>query len=74
MYYRKRRWFVGKNKDNIEVNINSKKSKLINEYKLRKGENNIKNRNKNKIKDDLQDMLYECENLINIDEIKIFKY
>ncbi len=43
--------FVKNNKDNIELNINGKNIKLINKYKLRKGENNIKMKIKNKIKD-----------------------
>ena len=38
------------NKNNIELNINGKKNKLIKKYKLRKGENNIKMKIKNKIK------------------------
>ena len=61
--------FVKKNKDNIELDINGEKSKLINKYKLRKGENNIKMKVKNKITD-LQYMFYECKNLKNIDELK----
>ena len=42
-----------------------KEYKLIKKYKLRKGENNIKMKIKNKIKD-LQDMFYGCKNLVNI--------
>ena len=42
--------FVKNNKNNIELNINGKKNKLIKKYKLRKGENNIKMKIKNKIK------------------------
>ena len=61
--------FVEKNKDNIELDINGENSKLINEYKLRKGENNIKMKIKYKITD-LQSMFYECKNLKNIDELK----
>ena len=34
--------FVKNNIDNIELNINGENIKLINEYKLKKGENNIK--------------------------------
>ena len=41
--------FVENNKDNIELNINGENNKLINKYKLRKGENNIKMKIKNKI-------------------------
>ena len=61
--------FVENNKDNIELDINGEKSKLINKYKLRKGENNIKMKIKNKITD-LKYMFYECKNLKNIDELK----
>ena len=43
--------------------------KLINKYKLRKGENNIKMKTKNKIAY-LQYMFFECKNLKNIDELK----
>ena len=53
------------NKDNIELNINGETIKLINEYKLRKGENNIKMKTKKKITN-LQYMFYECNNLKNI--------
>ena len=56
--------FVDNNEDNIELDINGEKSKLINKYKLRKGENNIKMKIKNKIKD-LQYMFNGCENLKN---------
>ena len=38
-----------KNKDNIELDINGEESKLINEYKLRKGENKIKMKKKIKL-------------------------
>ena len=61
--------FVKNNKNNIELDINGKRSKLVKEYKLRKGENNIKMKIKNKITD-LHDMFYGCENLKNIDELK----
>ena len=41
--------FVENNKKNIELIINGNKNDLIDEYKLRKGENNIKIIIKNKI-------------------------
>ena len=50
-----------KNKDKIELNINGKKSKLKDVYKLRKGENNIKMKIKNKIKN----LQYIFMNVIN---------
>ena len=43
--------FVKKNNNNIELNINGYKSKLISKYKLKKGENNIILIIKNKLKD-----------------------
>ena len=43
--------FVKKNNNNIELNINGDKSKLISKYKLKKGDNKIKIIIKNKIKD-----------------------
>ena len=61
--------FVKINKDNIELNINGNKSDLIDKYKLREGENKIKMKIKNKIRD-LGYMFYKSENLKNIDELK----
>ena len=61
--------FAKNNEKNIELEINGKKSKLIKEYKLKKGENNIKMKIKNKITD-LQYMFDGCKNLKNIDELK----
>ena len=61
--------FVKKNNNNIELDINGNKSKLVNKYKLKKGYNNIKMIFKNKIKD-LGFMFDECENLENVDELK----
>ena len=61
--------FVEKNNNNIELNINGDKSKLISKYKLKKGDNNIKMIIKNKIKD-LRYMFYSCTNLKNIEELK----
>ena len=53
--------FIENNKNNIELNINGEKSKLVSRYKLNKGENNIKMIIKNKIKD-LRNMLDSCKN------------
>ena len=61
--------FVNKNKNNIELNINGTKSKLVSKYKLKKGDNNINMIVKNKIKD-LCDMFKSCKNLKNIEELK----
>ena len=61
--------FVIKNKDNIELNINGNKSKLVSKYKLSKGYNNIKMIIKNK-KKDLREMFTSCKNLENIEELK----
>ena len=61
--------FVEKNNNNIELNINGDKSKLISKYKLKKGENNIILIIKNKLKD-LRYMFKNCENLQNINELK----
>ena len=61
--------FVKNNKDNIELEINGEKNNLINEYKLRKGENLIKMKIKNRIKY-LGDMFYRCSTLKNVDELK----
>ena len=61
--------FVKKNNNNIELNVNGDKSKLISKYKLKKGENNIILIIKNKIKD-LRHMFNNCEKLQNINELK----
>ena len=61
--------FVKNNEDNIELEINKEKTKLINKYKLNKGENIIKMKIINKIKD-LRNMFHQCEKLKNIDELK----
>ena len=61
--------FVEINKKNIELNINGKKNKLIEEYNLEEGYNNIKII----IKENLINfgyMFYERETLYNIDELK----
>ena len=64
--------FVEKNKDNIELNINGIKNNLINKYHLKKGENEVKMKIKNKITD-LSYMFYGCNKLKNIDELKYLK-
>ena len=61
--------FVKKNNNNIELNINGDKSKLISKYKLKKGKNNIILIIKNKLKD-LRHMFNNCEKLQNINELK----
>ena len=61
--------FVKINQNNIELNINGYKSKLVSKYKLNKGYNNIKMIIKNKIKD-LRYMFDSCKNLENINELK----
>ena len=61
--------FVIRNKNNIELNINGDKSKLVSDYKLSKGYNNIKMIIKNKIKD-LRTMFESCKYLENIEELK----
>ena len=61
--------FVKINENNIELNINGNKSKLVSKYKLNKGDNNIIMIIKNKIKD-LRHIFNLCENLKNIDELK----
>ena len=60
---------VKKNENNIELNINGEKSKLVSKYKLKKGVNNIKMIIKNKIKD-LKYMFDSCKNLKNIDDLR----
>ena len=61
--------FVEKNKNNIELNINGNKNKLVSKYKLKNGDNTIKIIIKNKIKD-LSYMFFGCNNLKNIEELK----
>ena len=61
--------FVENNINNIELNINENKSKLVSKCKLKKGDNNIKIIIKNKIKD-LRYMFDSCCNLKNIEELK----
>ena len=57
--------FVENNKNNIELNINGNKSDLVNKYKLKNGNNEIKMIIKNKITN-LEYMFYECSKLKDI--------
>ena len=61
--------FVENNKNNIELEINGVKSKLIRRYKLIKGANNIKMIIKNKLTN-LEDMFKWCDTLTDINELK----
>ena len=61
--------FVENNKNNIELKINGTKSKLIKEFELNNGENNITIVIKNKITN-LEDMFYKFNKLYNINELK----
>ena len=61
--------FVENNKDKIELNINGEKTNLMGVYKLRKGENNMKTKTKNKIVDS-QHMFFGCSKLKKINELK----
>ena len=61
--------FVENNKNNIELIINGYKSSLINKFKLKEGESNIKIIIKNKITN-LEEMFYKCKSLKNIEELE----
>ena len=61
--------FVKNNIKNIKLIINDKKSKLIDEYELEKGENKLKIIIKNNLTN-IKEMFYECKSLYNIDELK----
>jgi len=61
--------FVKNNRNNIELIINGNKNNLVEEYKLKKGENKVKIIIKNKITN-LEKMFYECKSLKNIEELK----
>ena len=61
--------FVKNNIDKIELVINGIKSKLIQKYKLKKGENNIQIIIKNKI-NNVKNMFESCRTLKNIDGLK----
>ena len=62
--------FVKNNINNISLIINGKESKLVAEYDLNKGENNITLCIKNKLTN-LSDMFAFCKTLYNIDELKL---
>ena len=62
--------FVENNKNNIDLIINGKKTKLIKKYKLLDGDNNVTIVIKNKITN-LEYMFYDCKSLKNIDELEI---
>ena len=61
--------FVKNNKDNIDLEINGLKSDIISNYKLKKGENNIKIIIKNKLTN-FSNMFFGCNSLINIKELE----
>ena len=61
--------FAWNNRNNFELEINGIKKELINDYELKRGENNIKIIIKNKLTN-LEDMFRECESLKNINELK----
>ena len=61
--------FVENNKDNIALIINGKESKLISEFNLNEGRNNIQMIIKNKLTN-LEGMFSNCISLENIDELK----
>ena len=61
--------FVENNKNNIELIINGKRSKLVSRTELIEGDNNIQIIIKNKI-NNLEYMFYECLSLKNIEELK----
>ena len=62
-------YFVENNIDNISLIINGKKSSLVPEYNLKKGENNITICIKNTLTN-LSYMFYFCKALYNIEELK----
>ena len=64
-----RETFVKNNINNISLIINGKKSPLIAQYYLKKGENNVTICIKNTLTN-LSEMFYFCETLYNIDELK----
>ena len=61
--------FVLNNIKNIEIIIDGETFELIDKYELKKGENNIKIKIKNKI-NNLSYMFYDCNTLKNIEELK----
>ena len=61
--------FEENNKDNIELVINDKNSKLISQYQLKEGVNKIKLIMKKRL-NNLEYMFYDCNTLSNIEELK----
>ena len=61
--------FVLNNIKNIKIIIDGETFELIDKYELKKGENNIKIKIKNKISN-LSYMFYDCNTLKNIEELK----
>ena len=61
--------FVQNNKMNIDLIINSKKSELVKECKLKKGKNNIKIIIKNRLTN-ISYMFCDCYSLLNIEDLK----
>ena len=61
--------FVENNKDNINLIIRGKKKKLVNKYKLKKGENKVTLIIKNKLTN-MSDMFYKCNHLKDISGLK----
>ena len=62
--------FVENNKNKIDLEINGIPSELVKKYKLKKGENNIQIKIKNKKITSLEDMFYKCNTLKNIEELE----
>ena len=62
-------FFADLNSNNLSLIINGEKCRLVNEYNLKKGENNVTLCIKNKLKN-LSHMFYSCKSLYNIDELK----
>ena len=61
--------FVENNRNNIELKINGIESKLVKDYELKYGENNIEIIIKNKITN-FEYMFYDCISLKNIEKLK----
>ena len=61
--------FVENNRDNIDIIINGNKEALIDEYLLKKGDNNIELKLKNEL-NKIEEMFYGCKTLKNIDDLK----
>ena len=61
--------FVENNKNNIELKINGIPNKLVSKFKLEENQNNIEIIIKNTI-NNFEDMFYNCDKLINIEELK----